>query len=97
MRQFPPPTRSGHARLWYLDDVDARALENGDVLLTRWPTGYLPLIILGPRESETGELGEAAQPCVVVDAIVAAGTLRGRKFAFAPVDLLRVDVRGKVR
>jgi hypothetical protein len=70
-RRFPPPPTSGHARLWWLDEPDARTLANGDVLLTRWPTGYLPLIILGPRAAETGELGEPAQPCVVVDTIVA--------------------------
>jgi hypothetical protein len=86
------PTRSGKATLRVLDAVDARDLQPGDVLLTRWPTGWMALTVVAGRESAWGETGEEPQPCVVVDVT----TLAGKQLTFAPEDLLRVAERGQV-
>jgi hypothetical protein len=96
-------TRSGHATLVELDDVDARELTAGDMLLTRAATGYWALEVVGVRESAYGEEKDEPQLCHVVDTRVAyggaawrGGPIAGRALVFAPANLLRVAVKGRV-
>ena len=81
-----PATRSGKAELVALDEVDARALEAGDVVIASAPGGYWTLDVRGVRESAYGESNETPQPCVVVHAALPSG----RVLVFAPEDLLQV-------
>jgi hypothetical protein len=90
-----PATTSGKATLGAVDPR-ARALELGEVLVTRAFRGFWALEVCGVRESAWGE-GEEQQPCDVVDVTVIptdaqTARLAGRRLAFAPGDLLRVQV-----
>jgi hypothetical protein len=88
----PGPTTSGLATLAPLDELDARALGPGDLLVTPWSGGYLALAVDGVRDSAWGE-GDVQHPCVVVDThAVAASAVAsvGVRLTFALEDLLRV-------
>lgn len=88
-----PTTQSGRARLVALDDVDARAVCPGDVLVAEGGAGCGPVFVTGTR---TGVAGE--DPDTFEVPVIEATTLAGRPLAFDPRELARVvDRKGPVR
>ena len=91
----PGPTMSGGARLVELNDIEAPAIEPGDVLVAQFGYGLGPVVVDGVRNGIAGE-GDRQFEVPVVDARIIdtmfcrMGMPAGQQLAFAPEELCRV-------